>query len=93
MGPAARGTGIRPGHRENDDIIASQEGQEAAGTAGGVARGEEHGDRSEGSRIGREATPRGVCDQTGEEFRAVASAAEQAASEWAGEKGGGVAKG
>ena len=79
--------------RKNDDINASQEGRGAAGAVGGLARGEEHGDSSGGSRIDREATPRGVCDQTGEEFRAVASAAEQAASEWAGEKGGGVAKG
>ena len=46
-----------------------------------------HSDSTEGARIGRETTPRGVCDQTGDIFRASSSAAERAASEWAGEKG------
>ena len=35
---------------KNDDIIASQEDHEAAGPAGGVARGEAHSDGPRGSR-------------------------------------------
>ena len=70
--PTARGSGVRPGHGENDDITASQEGPGVAESARGVVRVEEHGDSSGASRSGREASPRGVRDQTGEVFRAAA---------------------
>ena len=58
-----------------------------------MTHGEMHGDSTGGARIGRETIPRGVCDQAGEVFRAAASAAERAASEWAREKEGGSARG
>ena len=36
LGPTARSTRVRPGHGKNDNITAVQEGQGAAGVAGGV---------------------------------------------------------
>lgn len=59
----------------------------AAPAAGGVARGESHGDGTGGLRVCREAVPCSVRDITGEILRAEASAAEQARAEWAGEEG------
>ena len=78
--PTARSPGVRPGYGEDDDFTAVQEGQGAVAAAGGVTRREAHGNSAGGPRVSREATPRGVCDQTGEIFRAAASAAERAAS-------------
>ena len=56
----------RPVHGNHEDLAASQDGQGAVEAAGCVIRGEEHGDSTGGSRLGWDATPRGVCDQTGE---------------------------
>ena len=44
LDPTARGSGVRPGHGENDGTTASQEGPGVAEAARRVARGEEHDD-------------------------------------------------
>ena len=81
LGPTATSARFRPGHGKNDDFTASQEGQGAAGAAGGVAHPEMNGDSTGCARVGGETTLRGVSDKAGEVFRAADSADERAAPE------------